>query len=99
MKIPDKTTASDKALVSFFMEQVQQLGKIKGDDVLENAFATVMFFNSLSEERRADILEKMLEYLKKLKKKLDKIAKEWGVHSYSIEVGSIGVALSLEFAP
>jgi hypothetical protein len=58
-----------------------------------------MFFNSLSEERRADILEKMLEYLRKLKKKLDKIAKEWGVHSYSIDVGFTGVTLSLEFEP
>jgi hypothetical protein len=99
MKIPDRAIASDKALVSFFTEQAQQLGKIKGDDVLENAFGTVMFFNSLSEERRAGILQKMLEYLKKLKKKLDMIAKEWGVHSYSIALGFTGVTLSLEFEP
>lgn len=99
MKIPDRTIASDQTLVSFFREQAEQLGKIKGDDVLENAFGVVMFFNSLSEERRAGLLEKILEYLKKLKERLDRIAKEWGVHSYSINVGLAGVTLSLEFEP
>jgi hypothetical protein len=99
MKIPDRKIASNEELTSFFTEQATQLGKIKGNDILENAFGVVLFFNSLSEERRAGILDKILKYLKKLKKKLDAIAKEWGVHSYSIAVSSTGITLSLEFEP
>jgi F0F1-type ATP synthase delta subunit len=99
MRIPDRAIAPDKELVSFFTEQAHELEKAKGDDVLANAFCVVGFFNSLAEQRRASILDKMLEYLKKLKEKLDGIAKEWGVHSYSIEVGFTGITLSLEFEP
>jgi hypothetical protein len=98
MKIPSRSIASDE-LASFFTDQAQQLGKIKGNDVLENAFGVVMFFNSLSEERRAGILDKVLEYLKKLKEKLDAIAKDWGIHSYAIGVSLTGITLSLEFEP
>ena len=97
MKIPDRTIARDEVVTSFFTGQTARLERAKGDDVLESAFGVVMFFNSLSEKRRAGIIEKMLEYLKKLKKKLDAIAKEWGVHGYSIDVGSTGITLSLEF--
>jgi hypothetical protein len=99
MKIPDRDIASEAALASFFTKQAMELEKIKGDDILENAFGVVMFFNSLSEKRKAGVLDKVLEYLKKLKKKLDAIAKEWGVHSYAIDVGLTGITLSLEFEP
>ena len=99
MKIPDKSVASDKAII-FITEQTKRLQTIKGDDVLENAFAVTMFFNSLSEKQKGEILQKLLQYLKKLKKKLDAIAKEWGVSAYSIDVGwPGGVNLSLQFDP
>ena len=96
MKIPNKFVTSDKAIV-FIMDQTKRLPTIKADDVLESAFAVMLFFNSLPEQQKGDVLEKVLQYLKKLKKKLDAIAKEWGISGYSIDVGTTGFDLSLQF--
>ena len=96
MKIPNKSVTSDKAIV-FIMDQTKRLPTLKANDVLESAFAVMLFFNSLPEQQKGDVLEKVLQYLKKLKKKLDAIAKEWGISGYSIDVGTTGFDLSLQF--
>lgn len=56
-----------------------------------------MYVNSLPESRRAGLLDKLVEYLHKLKEKLDSIGKGWGVDSYSISVGYLKLGLTLNF--
>jgi len=51
----------------------------------------------LSPVERVGILDKLIEYLAKLKSRLDDVGKEWGVESYSLGVGFTGVEVTLNF--
>jgi hypothetical protein len=99
IKIPDKTISTNNAILSFFKVRIGELDRIEGNSILENAFGTVMYFNSLSERQKSGVLGKLIEYLKKLKEKLDHIAKDWGAISYTIGVELFNVTLSIDFKP
>jgi len=98
MKIPDKTISSPEGLISFFKEEEKKLMEIEPDEVLRRSFGVILFYNSLSDRQKAGVLDRLLNYLKKLKEKLDDIARDWGVDRYEIKVG-LGVSLSLTFKP
>ena len=58
----------------------------------------IMFFNSLSDKQKAGILDKIVNYLRRIKEKLDEIAREWGISSYSIGVSAPwGINISVTF--
>lgn len=57
-----------------------------------------LHFNNLGEKYKINLFDKLMEYVQKFKKLLDKYGKEMGVESYSIEVGfPWGVSFSLTF--
>lgn len=97
MKFPDITISSSEAIESFFEEEEKRLVEIEGDELLARSFGVILFFNNLSDRQKASILGRLLIYLKELKKKLDGIAKDWGVSNYTIGVSFIGINLSLTF--
>lgn len=68
-------------------------------ELLARSFGVILFFNGLSDKQKASILDRLLRYLKELKKKLDAIAKDWGVSNYTIGVSFTGANLSLTFEP
>lgn len=96
MKFPDKTISAIEAFTSFFNEEEKKLMEIEPDEILARSFGVILFFNSLSDRQKAGVLNRLLNYLKKLKKKLDDVARDWGVDRYEIKVG-LGVSLSLTF--
>jgi len=55
--------------------------------------------NNLPLRERVRILEKLVKYVRKLKKKLDDIGSKWGEQPYSLSVGFTGVELTLDFKP
>jgi len=59
----------------------------------------IMYFNDLRWDQKIGLLEKLLEYLRKLKEKLDRVAKEWRAISYTFGVELFNVTLSIEFNP
>jgi hypothetical protein len=97
MKFPDRTISSPEAIESFFEEEEKKLVEIEADELLARSFGVILFFNSLSDSQKAGVLDRLLKYLKELKKKLDGIAKDWGVSNYKIGVSFTGVQLSLTF--
>ena len=100
MKFPDQTISTPKAIESFFKEEEKKLVESKeACELLARSFGVTLFFNSLSEAQKASVLDRLLRYLKELKKKLDLIAKDWGVSNYTIGVSFTGVDLSLTFEP
>lgn len=100
MKFPDRTISTTEGIEYFFKEEEKKLLKIKeANELLARSFGVVLFFNSLSDKQKAAILDSLLRYLKGLKKKLDAIAKDWGVSDYAIGVSFTGVNLSLTFKP
>ena len=100
MKFPDRTISTMEGIESFFKEEEKKMLEIKeANELLARSFGVILFFNSLSDKQKATILDKLLRYLKELKKKLDAIAKDWGVSDYAIGVSFTGVDLSLTFKP
>jgi len=100
MEFPDRTISTAEAIESFFKKEEKKMLEIKeADELVARSFGVILFFNSLSDKQKAAILERLVNYLKKLKKKLDVIAKEWGVSNYAIGVSFTGVNLSLTFEP
>ena len=97
MKFPDRTISSPEAIESFFEEEGKNLVEIEADKLLARSFGAILFFNSLSDSQKAGALDKLQKYLRNLKKKLDDIAKDWGVSNYKIGVSFTGVNLSLTF--
>jgi len=99
MEFPDRTISTAEAIESFFKKEEKMLEIKEADELVARSFGVILFFNSLSDKQRAAILDRLLRYLKKLKRKLDAIAKEWGVSNYAIGVSFTGVTLSLTFEP
>ena len=97
MKFPDRTISTIEGIESFFKKEEKKLVEIEADELLARSFGVILFFNSLSDRQKASVLDRLLRYLKKLKKKLDAIAKDWGVSNYTIGVSLTGVNLSLTF--
>ena len=98
MKYPDPKTSTPEALESYFDDEIKNIDKVTGDELLARIFGDVLYFNSLEEQQKVGLLEKIVEYLKKLKEKLDQIGKDWGVSGYSISVTAPGViTVSLNF--
>ena len=98
MKFPDRTISTIEGIDSFFKEEEKKLVEIKdANELLARSFGVILYFNSLSDEKKTGILDRLLRYLKELKKKLDTIARDWGVSNYTIGVGFTGVNLSLTF--
>ena len=95
-KLPS-VTASDNDIKNFITHEISFLSEASDDSALSRIFALITYVNSLSESRRAGIFDKLIEYLHKLKKKLDSIGKTWGVDSYTISVGWLKIDLSLTF--
>jgi hypothetical protein len=100
LNFPDATITSLEGLQSFFEDELEKIDTLEGDKLLARIFGVILYFNSLPEKRKAGLFDKMVEYLRKLKGKLDKIAKVWGVSNYSIGVSAPwGVNISLTFTP
>jgi hypothetical protein len=97
-KVPNKY-AKERERVEFLDTQTKQLKNLSNNEVLASALCVITYVNGLETEQLSGILEKLWEYLKDLKEKLDLIAAKWGVESYSLGVGFTGVQLSLTFKP
>ena len=91
MEFPDPRTATPEALESYFDNEIKNIDKVSGDELLARIFGDVLYFNSLEEQQKVGLLDKIVKYLKKLKEKLDQIGKEWGVSGYSISVTAPGI--------
>ena len=101
IKFPDPSTNLE-GLKSFFDWQTEKLDELSGDELLSRSFGVVLFFNSLSNEQKASLIDRIIEYLKKLKEELDKTAKNWGVSNYSIGIsapGGVNISFTFEAAP
>ena len=60
--------------------------------------AVIIIFNKAIKENPS-ILEKLLKWIKKLKEKLDVIAKDIEADNYSISAGLSGVSVEISFSP
>lgn len=100
MKFPDVHISDLETLKSFFDDETDKIERITSDELLARMFGVIMFFNSINDQQKASLLDKIIKYLRKLKEKLDGIAKNWGVSSYSIGVHApFGIDVSLTFEP
>ena len=102
IKFPDVSTTNLEELKSFFDWQTEKLDELSDDELLSRSFGVVLFFNSLSNEQKASLIDRIIEYLKKLKEELDKTAKNWGVSNYSIGIsapGGVNISFTFETAP
>lgn len=100
MKFPDPTISTSEAFESFFNKEIEIIDELSGDELLARVLGVILYFNNLSETQKVGLLERIVEYLRKLKEKLDKIAKFWGVSNYSIGVSAPwGINISLTFTP
>jgi hypothetical protein len=71
MKFPDRTTSTAEAIESFFKEEEKKLSEIKEpNDLLARAFGVTLYFNSLMDAQKASVLDRLVRYLKQLKKNL-----------------------------
>jgi uncharacterized protein (DUF927 family) len=79
-------SANKREFSSLLMGLIKRVGSI------------FLHFNNLGEKCKISLFDKLMEYVQKFKKLLDKYGKEMGVESYSIDVGfPWGVSLSLTF--
>jgi len=90
IKFPDASTTNLDGLKSFFDWQTEKLDELTDDELLSRSFGVILYFNSLSNEQKASLIDRIIEYLKKLKEELDKTAKNWGVSNYSIGISAPG---------
>ena len=98
VKFPDVSTTDLDGLKSFLDWQTEKIEDLTGDDLLSRSFGVILFFNSLSDEQRTSLIDRIIEYLKKLKEQLDATAEKWGVHNYSMGISAgKGVTLSFTF--
>jgi hypothetical protein len=100
IKFPDASTNLE-GLKSFFDWQTEKLNELADDELLSRSFGVILFFNSLSNEQKASLIDRIIEYLKKLKEGLDKTAKNWGVSNYSIGIsapGGVNISFTFETA-
>ena len=98
MKYPDSRKSTQEALETFFDDEIKNIDEVSGDDLLARMVGDILYFNSLEEQQKIRLLDKIVEYIKKVKEKLDQIGKNWGVSAYSISVTTPGViTISLNF--
>jgi hypothetical protein len=101
IKFPDASTNLE-GLKAFFDWQTEKLDELTDDEILSRSFGVILYFNSLSNEQKASLIDRIIEYLKKLKEELDKTAKNWGVSNYSIGIsapGGVNINFTFEAAP
>lgn len=98
LKFPDASTTSLEELKAFFDWHTEKIEDLTDDELLSRSFGVVLFFNSLSEEQKASLIDRIIEYLRKLKEQLDKTGRKWGVSNYSIGISApVGVNISFTF--
>ena len=101
LKFPDASTTDLEGLKSFFDWQTEKIDDLTGGELLSRSFGVVLFFNSLSNEQKAGLIDRIIEYLRKLKEQLDKTAGNWGVSNYSIGIsapGGVNISFTFETA-
>ena len=98
MKVPNATITTLEGIKAFFDEEITNIDNFANDELLARIFGVILYFNSLSENQKLGVFDRIIKYLKKLKEKLDQIAKEWGVKTYSIEARTpLGINVKLTF--
>ena len=68
--------------------------------LIRKAGFLLLRFNGLTEDFKVSLFDKLMEYIEKFKKLLEKYGKKMGVESFSITVGfPWGASISLSFKP
>lgn len=98
LKFPDISITNLEELKAFFDWQTEKMEDLSGDELLSRSFGVILFFNSLSNEQKAALIDRIIEYLRRLKEQLDETAENWGVSNYTIGISAPGgVNISFTF--
>lgn len=99
MKFPDASITTKEGLISFLKNEIKIIDELTGNELLARIFGMVLYLNSLSNQQKIGVIDWIIKWLRKLKDKLDEIAKDWRVSNYSIGVSAPWeVEVSLTFA-
>jgi len=67
---------------------------------VKRAILIVMKFNNLTEQKKINLLDKLMEYIEKFKNLMEEYGSKINVESFSIEVGfPFGISISFTFKP
>ena len=67
---------------------------------VKRAILIVMKFNNLTEQKKINLLDKLMEYIEKFKNLMEEYGSKINVDSFSIEVGfPFGISISFTFKP
>lgn len=101
LKFPDASITSLEELKAFFDWHTEKIEDLTGDELLSRSFGVVLFFNSLSKEQKASLIDRIIEYLRKLKEQLDETGRGWGVSNYTLGIsapGGVNISFTFETA-
>jgi len=97
MRLPEPS-ASLEDVRSFIDWQIEKLEDLEIEEVISRSLGLILYYNALSPEQRARLVDRIVEFMTALKVKLSKTQKSTGLIDYTIGVGSAGGAeLSLRF--